>query len=518
MQLDRPIVHRARQAVLMPVAEPYVSAFPHARHVQPNGKPAILAVKHTLDVARVLENIGVEAPSPIELYYDWSGGTPFEAQKETAKLLVSNFRGYVLNALGTGKTRAALYAIDYLKRAGAIKRALVLAPLSTLTVVWEREIAFNFPTLKPAVFHGSRQKRIEMIEDPSWDVGIINHDGLHTVISYLVMARVGAIVVDELTAFRSRKSRRWKTANTLTERAPYVWGMTGAPTPNSLLDAWAQVRLITPTRVPSSSNAFRDSVLTRISPFRYLPKPEGARVVAEAMQPAVRFTRDQVVELPPVTYIERQVPMEPMQARAYKEMRDRCYAKFQAGEVTAVNAGVLLSKLMQVAGGAVYSDTRGVIKFPCQSRLNELELLVEEADAKVIVYCAFRHLVDIVHEHLSKRFQVAAVHGDVSAGQRTAIFNAFQDEADPHVLVAHPQCMAHGLTLTAADMIVWWGPVVNNEHYEQANARITRPGQVRHQIVAHLHGSPEERRVYRMMREKASIQGSVLSIFERMGE
>jgi SNF2 family DNA or RNA helicase len=516
--LLRPLIHRARQTVLMPDDAPYRDAFPHAKPIQANGGPVVLAVKHTLDVARVLSNIGVEAPSPIDLYYDWSNDTPFEAQRVTARLMVSNGRAYILNAFGTGKTRAALFAIDCLIRFGRIKRALVVAPLSTLSVVWEREAVLHFPALRPAVLHGDREKRIARVQDKGWNLGIINHDGLHTVLSHLMLAGVQAVVIDELAAFRNRKSRKWKNAKSLVERVPFAWGLTGAPTPNSLTDAWAQARLLTPERAPPTMTEFRDMVETRVTQWKWLPKPGGKEVVANMMQPAVRFTREDVVELPPVTVVEREVRMEPVQLKAYKQLQQVAHAKFVAGEVTAVNSGVLLGKLLQVAAGRVYSDTRGVIKLPCASRLAEVEDLVEQADAKVIVYVAYRHLTEMVEEHLRKRWPVAVVTGDVSPGVRARVFNAFQDDAEPHVLVAHPQCMAHGLTLTAADTIVWFGPLPNLEIYEQANARITRPGQTRHQIVAHVQSCAVERGVYRMLRDKADIQSGVLGLFEQMGK
>jgi SNF2 family DNA or RNA helicase len=518
VQIVRPLIHRARQTVLMPDEPGYRTAFPHARTLQVNGQPTVLAVKHTIDVARVLANIGVEAPSPIDLYYDWSNGTPFDAQRVTARLMVSNDRAYVLNAFGTGKTRASLYACDYLIRCGRIKRALVVAPLSTLSVVWEREAVMHFPALRPVVLHGSRDKRVERIQGQDWNLGIINHDGVYTVLSYLLLAGIQAVVLDELAAFRNRKSRKWKNAKAVVERVPFAWGLTGAPTPNSLTDAWAQVRLLTPERAPPTMGEFRDMVETRVTQWKWLPKPGGKNVVAEMMQPAVRFTREEVAELPPLSVVERQVTLEPVQVKAYKALQAKAHAKFMAGEVTAVNSGVLINKLLQVAAGCVYSDTRGVIRLPCAPRLAEVEDLIEQADAKVIVYVAYRHLTEMVEAHLRKRWPVAVVHGDVATGVRNRIFNAFQDEPEPHVLVAHPQCMAHGLTLTAADTIVWYGPLPNLEIYEQANARITRPGQTRHQVIAHIQASRVEREVYRMLRDKADIQQGVLDLFAEMGK
>lgn len=81
------------------------------------------------------------------------------------------------------------------------------------------------------------------------------------------------------------------------------------------------------------------------------------------------------------------------------------------------------------------------------------------------------------------------------------------------MIVAHPKCMAHGLTLTAANTIIWFTPTASLETYEQACARITRPGQTRKTLIIHLTGSPIETKIYRRLREKASLQGALLDMF-----
>jgi len=96
---------------------------------------------------------------------------------------------------------------------------------------------------------------------------------------------------------------------------------------------------------------------------------------------------------------------------------------------------------------------------------------------------------------------------------RNEIFNTFQDSPEKQLLIAHPQCMAHGLTLTAANTIVWFTPTTSLEIYEQANARITRPGQSHKTLVIHLTGTAIERKLYSRLRQKARLQGALLDMF-----
>lgn len=511
------------QGVLLPATPPVLDVVRHFPHktVDLAGRPGVM-LRHGLDLSRALDNAGVEAPSHFDSFYDWSNVSqpPFRTQKVTASLCVHNYRAFVLNDLGTGKTRAVLFAIDYLFSIGRIDLALIIAPLSTLGIVWETEIMFNFPRLRGAVLHGSKEKREKLLKRArrDWNVAIINHDGVATVLDSLKKAGFKAAVIDEVAVFRHQQRRRWKAVNAVVERIPYVWGMTGAPTPNSYADAYAQAKLVNPSNLRGKTyTQFREDVLTRVGEFRYLPRAGAHKIVADALQPAVRFVRSDVVELPPCTTVERDVVLEPVQERAYRTLKAQLHAKFVGGDVTAVNAAVLMGKLLQVAGGAVYTDVRGVVRLPCASRLAVVEEVIEQSSSKVIVFVPYRHIIDVVAEHLTKAGRtVGLVHGGVPLTRRTAIFQAFQNGDEPDTIVAHPAAMAHGVTLVAADTVAWYLPTLSQEVYEQANARITRPGQRHKQWVAHLVGSEVERRIYRLLRTKAINQASVLELFEQM--
>jgi SNF2 family DNA or RNA helicase len=108
----------------------------------------------------------------------------------------------------------------------------------------------------------------------------------------------------------------------------------------------------------------------------------------------------------------------------------------------------------------------------------------------------------------------AIIHGDVPDGQRNDIFDKFQNTDTYKAIIAHPGCMSHGLTLTAADTIIWYCPMPSFETYEQANARIRRIGQRHRQQIIHLQGTPVERKIYALLRKKASAQDMLLAMFE----
>ncbi len=474
----------------------------------------LMAVPHTVEVTRLLKNLGVDAPSPIEYYYDWAGGKPFDSQKKTAVLLSNCRRAYVLNEMGTGKTRASLYAYDFLRQSGQVRRALVVAPLSTLVSVWENEVFENFHHLSCTVLHGTRQKRLKLLAVES-DIYVINHDGVGTIQAALAQRRdIDCIIVDELAVYRNARAERTKALAPLVRSAAYAWGLTGQPTPNEPTDAYGQIRLITPEQVSYSFKAFRDSVMRQITQFKWLPRADANDTVFKLMQPSIRVTRAECFDLPPVTYSNRQVDLDPRAVKAYKKMMDELAVTVKTEKVTAANEGVKLSKLLQISAGFVY-DAAGTGHYVGGlQRIKTVFEIVEASKGKLIVFAPFKFLVKLYGSALAQRYKTACISGDTPKGERDKIFAGFQRGTDPRILVAHPATMAHGLTLTAADTIVWAAPITSLEIYEQANARITRPGQTEHAHIIHVMSTRVEEQVYARLRRKARMQGALLELFE----
>jgi SNF2 family DNA or RNA helicase len=474
-----------------------------------------MVLPHTHDVVRLARNLGLKAPAPIMVRYDWNGDTPFKTQRITAAMLTMNRRAYVLSEMGTGKTRATLFAIDFLIREGLIKSAIVVAPLSTLTSVWYKEVFRYFNHMSVGVLHGSREKRQEILAQQH-QLYVINHDGIKTVLPLLLRRPdIGCVVVDELAAFRNARTDRWKALSALVAGRSYAWGLTGSPTPNEPPDAWGQAKLLTPERAPKFFKGFKESTMTQVSTFRWIPKSDSKETVYNMLQPAVRFKRDDCIELPPVSYATREAPLTPEQKRIYTEMMKHLKTGFANGDVTAANEGVLMSKLLQITTGFIYGKAGQVHEIDNAPRMDALTELLDEAEGKVIVFVDFIYASNMIAQRLKGLgYSVEQVSGETSKGERDRIFAAFQGAAFPRVIVAHPKCMAHGLTLTEANTIIWFSPTNSLDTYEQACARITRPGQTRKQLIMHLTGTPVESKLYKRLQQKASLQGALLELFE----
>jgi len=488
---------------------------PTARAVEVKGQ-TLVAVPHRMEEVRVLRNLGFDAPAPMGSYYDWPGRfKPFEHQKVTAEFLTMNPKSFCLNGMGSGKTLSVLWAFDYLKKLGAVNKMLVVSPLSTLERTWGDEVFNHFPELTFAVLHGSRERRHKLLAS-DFDIYLINHDGIKSKETCKLLADkegLDVVCVDEIASFRNASTDRWKALNAICKDKEWVWGLTGTPTPNAPTDAWAQVKLISPTRVPKYFTAFRDQVMRPQTKFKWTPRDGALETVRQSMQPAVRFAREDCIDLPPTTFVTRQTELTAEQKLAYRQMLVKMRAEVGSGQVTAINEAVKLTKLLQIVCGTAYTPD-GEVSIPSHHRVNLVKEIIEEAGAKVIVFVPFTGALNAVAEELGKDFTVEMVHGGVSKNERDRIFGAFQKSQNPQVLVANAAAMSHGLTLTAANTIIWFAPINSLETYEQANARIVRPGQKLNTLIVNVEASDMERKMYARLQHKGKMQGLLLELLK----
>ena len=476
-------------------------------------------VKWGLEEAQVLKNLRIKnVPSPIKNKYEWTGlYKPFDHQKETASFLTLHRRAFCFNEQGTGKTSSVIWAADYLLKEKFINRVLVICPLSIMQSAWEADL-FKFAMHRTcAIAHSySKEKRIQAIHSDT-DFVIINYDGLEIIKDEIINAKFDLIVVDEANAYKNVQTKRWKTLASIIRPETWVWMLTGTPASQSPTDAYGLAQIINPAGVPKFFGAFRDMVLQKITQFKWIPKPSSERVVHQVLQPAIRYTKEECLDLPDMTYVTREVPLSAQQHKFYETIRKNMMAVAAGEEITTVNAAANLNKLLQLSCGAVYSDSGEIVAFDAKSRMTALLEVIEEASHKVIVFAPFKHAIEIVAEEMGKnKIPAEIIHGGISATKRTEIFSRFQTEDDPRVLVIQPQAAAHGVTLHAANVVVWWGPITSIETYLQANARVHRAGQRNPCTVVHLQGSPVEKRVYKMLSEKVDIHTRLIDLYKNI--
>lgn len=469
-----------------------------------------------VDEAQVLKNLNMRnVPSPILGRYTWPGQyKPFDHQKTTAAFLTMNRRAFCLNEQGTGKTGSVIWAADFLMTQNKIKRVLVICPLSIMDSAWRADL-FKFAMHRSVdIAYGSAKARKQIIEGDAEFV-IINYDGIEIVEDDIANGGFDLIVIDEANAYKNVQTKRWKALNRILKPDTWLWMMTGTPAAQSPLDAYGLAKLVNPNAVPRFFTAFRDQVMYKINQFKWIPKDTATTTVHNALQPAVRYTKDECLDLPELTYTTRAVELTKQQERYYNLLKSRMIIQAAGEDVTSANAAVNMSKLLQISCGAVYSDTGETLEFDISNRYKVLKEVIEESSQKVLIFVPFKHVIQILTAKLRKDGITAdIINGDVPVNKRTEIFNAFQTSPDPRVLVIQPQAAAHGVTLTAANTIVWWGPTSSLETYAQANARVHRSGQHHPCTVVQLQGSNVEKHVYKLLDSKIDVHSKLVDLYK----
>jgi superfamily II DNA or RNA helicase len=808
-------------------ADQITALIPKSKIVERNGELAKVLVNWGHEEAKLLRNMQIKnVPHPITGRYKWAGVyTPFEHQRVTAGFLATHHRCLVLSEAGTGKTAAAAWAADYLMQQGEVKRVLIVCPVSIMDTAWRADLFRTVMSRTVAIATGSRERREKLING-NYEFVIINFDGIKVVRKALEAAAFDLIIVDECTAVKNTQTDRWKALNHLLKPTTRLWLMTGTPAAQSPVDAYGLAKLVDPSRMPRFYGTFRDLVMYKVTQYKWAAKRDAQDTVFKALQPAIRYTKEECLDLPDLLYTTREVPLTPQQQKYYDVIKKSMVALAAGSEITAVNAAGLLNKLLQIsciayntpvltgrgwvpiqevsmkdlvwdgdawvahsglisrgvravmdldgvlltpehevytndgwktandihdersqgarfdrtdvrlpngysarwdirgnerespvgvpvsmwnagssgesiltgkgsevsaklrlssrkrnascesqssvphlgeyetsmqqsqgqrldelwwagrdrmlamaailreflgryarnvfgyadarstqrqrellqgklpvgnldgarqqqahqshgadssgaydrqpsrealwdteehvsspdnpvrmdgtagtiyAGtvevfdilqcgpqtrfvvrgntgrpmlvhncGAAYTTDKEVVEFDVSNRMAELEDVIQQTTHKVIVFIPFRHAMEKVQDELSKRgYTSDCIHGGVPASQRAEIIKRFQTEDSPRIILLIPQAAAHGLTLTKADTVVWWGPTSSAEMYIQGNARAHRAGQTNKVTVVRIQGSPVERRMYDMLDGKVDMHQGLVDLYKQ---
>ena len=477
-----------------------------------------MLLDHNVANTVILRKLGHKVPSPIRLYYDFPhppDEPPFETQLHSCEMMSENPRFYNLNDKGTGKTRTALWSWDFLYSTGMCGKLLVVAPLSTLTFTWKAEVFRTFgDKYKAVVLHGTKKQRLDALASDA-DIYIINHDGLR-VVGAEIQGRsdIDTLCLDELAVYRNNSGRS-KHMRRFAQKYGIVWGMSGSPIPQEPTDVWGQAKIVRPNSVSKYRKHTRDLLMVQISQYLWKPRSDAVENAFAILQPNVRYALSDVTELPETIYRTIDVDLSAQQKKVHKKVLNDLVALVANKKINAANAGVALNKLLQIAMGWVYTQNPAFVRLDAAPRIAALVNEIESAAHKVIVFLPWRHAIEGVSgifNRLDVGFDHCVVHGDTP--DRETIFNAFQNTDQYRVLLAHPKTVQHGLTLTAADTVIWAAPTMSYDTYDQANARIIRAGQKHKQQILHMQATKEEKRCYQILGAKERLQDKLLELLE----
>lgn len=534
--MSKIIVYKPKKSLIIPYNKDVLDTIPKSAAFDYAGKHLTQVYHGELEVMKLRE-LGIDAPAPILSYYDWplvkGRHTAYQHQKLTADFFTTTARGVCLNSMGMMKTESTLYAADYLLKQGIIKKVLILAPLSCTQKVWADALFQTFPWQSGVIAHGSKIKRLKALgEDVQFFIA--NHEFLRTCVDkkeagssfkynlneeYNMLKDIDLIVIDEYSIFRNSQTYNYKALETLLDvvKPMYFWPLTGTPCPTAPTDAWALARLLRPDNVDRYFGAFQRRVMVNIGggPFpKWVPRKGSHEIVSQVLQPAIRFKKEDCLDLPPLTFQNRECDLTPEQNKQFKLMKKEMKMSQGGQEISAVNAADKLIKLRQILCGSIKANEDDYESLDCKPRIKLVLELIEEAGHKVILVAPYKGILRMLKRELGKHYSCEIVNGDVSKTRRDEIFTNFQEAKHPHVLLCHPKVMAHGLTLTAANYIIMYAPIDSNDLYGQLIERINRPGQVNSMSIVHVASHPIEWLIYDALKSKKSFQSMALDLYK----
>lgn len=388
--------------------------------------------------------------------------------------------------MGLGKTVTTLTALrgiiyDY----GDVCRTLVIAPKRVAEETWPAELAKwdHLADLTYSLVAGSRKDRLAAL-DTGADIDIIGRDNISWLVDHYGKAwPYDAIVIDELSSFKSHQSKRFKALKKVRPLSKRVIGLTGTPAPNSYIDLWPQLYLLDRgARLGKTISIFRDqfclgkrwpSMPVTLYEIRPGAEPEIDKQISDI---CISMSAADYLDMPDRTYIELPVTLPAQALAKYKEMAREAVTELGGEAITAANAAVLSGKLLQLANGFAYQED-GSVKHLHDVKLDALEELIEAAQGQpVLVFYTFKSDLD----RIRSRFKDAKTIEDEDIIAR---WNSGQVP----LLCLHPQSAGHGLNLQqGGSIIAWFGLPWSLEYYQQANARLYRQGQTKPVRIYHI--------------------------------
>ena len=420
---------------------------------------------------------------------------------------------------GTGKTLAAIVAFAYRRKHGG-GCALIVAPKSLLEPAWGNDLEEFMPHLTYSVAYAKNRSAAFEVDA---DLYITNTDAAVWLAKQKpkFFARFDTLIIDEISYFKHRTSKRSKAMKKVAARFKYRSGLTGTPTSNSITDIWHQVLILDGgERLGKSFYQFRDAVCRPvIHPTgdqrftKWVDKPDAHHAVAEILGDiSVRHRFDDVMRAVPEQEkrLLRYYPSAKLLAH-YEELKERALILLEQGEVTAVNAAALRTKLLQVASGRVYGENGA--RHTLDEGRNELIIELIMGRPHSVVFWNWDHQREaIVNALTKKKVDFVEIGKGTKDSERMSIMRQYQDGQFQTILM-HPQSGAHGLTLTKGTSVIWCSPTDRADLLTQGDARVRRgtQRQVTESVRVCAMGTIEEK-AYERTGEKLDAMNDLMEL------
>ena len=419
--------------------------------------------------------------------------------------------------LRLGKTVITLTAVQELIDDFQIFKVLVIAPKRVAEDTWSREHEKwdHLSGLKISKVLGRAKQRRDALKRKA-DIYVIGRDNVKWLCEELQGEwPFDTVVIDELSSFKNPQAVRFKCLRKVITRSDRVIGLTGTPSPNGLMDLWAQIYLLDRgERLGRTLSAYREkyfrpAVQNGYIVYKWAAVPKAQKEIEEKLKDlCISMSADDYLDLPERIDNEIRVTLSQKEMKQYQTMEQEQLLTIEDDTVAALNAAAVMNKLLQMANGAVYDEERKVIRIH-EKKLEALEEIAETTASPLLVFYSYKHDLNRIKEYFQEARELKTTE-DIKAW----------NEGKIPMLLAHPASVGYGLNLQdGGHVIVWYGMTWSLELYQQANARLHRQGQRQTVIVHHIiaDGTADDQ-VMQALRRKDMGQAALLAALRERKE
>jgi len=399
-----------------------------------------------------------------------------------------------------------------------VTKVLVIAPKRVAEDTWTREHAKwdHLRELRISKVLGNEQQRIQALKQDA-DIYVIGRDNVIWLINYYQGLRKGwpfdMIVIDELSSFKNPQAKRFRALRKAMPFVNRVVGLTGTPSPNSMMDLWAELYLLDrgerlgPTLSSYREKYFRPGARNGYVIYKWEPFRNAQKEIEEKISDiCISMSAADYLTLP--KRIDNVIPVHltDKEMAAYKQMEQEQLLKIDEEDIVALNAAAVMNKLLQIANGSVYSVDGDVVKIH-DEKLDALEEIIDTTGEPVLVFYSYKHDLEAIRSRI-KGARILEGPEDI----------ADWNDGKVQVLLAHPASVGYGLNLQeGGHIIVWYGLTWSLELYQQANARLYRQGQDKPVIIHHLvaEGTADEQVMHALQHKDMSQAALLEALKER---
>lgn len=395
--------------------------------------------------------------------------------------------------MGCGKTLTTIAVAGALYNLGKIDRVLVVAPTSVCSV-WPHDLN-QFATFpwEARVLLGDKKKRLKALNElENWPfkalrIAVINYESTHRegIFEALAAYKPDLIVCDESQRIKNPSAAQSKALHKLGDAAPFRMILSGTPVQNNAVDLYSQYRFLDPAVYGANFYAFKNRycIMGGYGQHQIVGYRNMDELVEKEHSVAYRVTKEECLDLPQQTFINRYVQFTDAEQAIYEQLRKSSFLELETGEnVTATTILTMYLRLMQLTGGFLTADESTRPKQVNTAKLDALADIVDDyvvdAGKKLVIFARFRAEIAAIENLLRlRKIQYGSIYGDVPMEERGKIVDDFQTNPDTKVYVAQIQTAGLGITLHAASTAVFYSYDYNYANYAQALARIHRIGQ-----------------------------------------